>query len=319
MLNGFFGCFACGFLMTAVPKFSQTDSASWYEIIAFLSVTCFGLWPAYADKPPLVFFISALQPSIILFFLLTRIFHRKQNPPYSFIFLFVGLIHWLVSALLSIFIDAEAFKHLHYEGAIACMILGVGSRLIPGILGHLEIVSTQKPIPLYRTLPVTFLLIVISFSMSYFLPESSGGILRALVVSYIGITYWHLQKFPVIRSSLPWSVWIASWMIVLSFLLKAFWQEGLIHISHAFFISGIVLLTLLVATRVLQSHGPKDPSLENSKTLYWVTFLLVLAAATRVSAFLLPHLYLSHLGYSSLILSLAVIIWSIKYLRFILK
>ncbi len=310
--------------MTAVPKFSQTHSASWREIICFLSVTCFGLWPAYADIPTLVYFISASQALIILFFLLTRIFHRKQNPPYSFIFLFVGLILWIVSALLSIFIDAEAFKNLHYEGAIACMILGVGIRLIPGILGHEEIVNGQrqryeKPIPLYQTVPVSFFLIVISFSMSYFLAEIAGGIIRAILVSSIGIFYWRLHKAPVIHSSLTWSLWIASWMIVLSFVLKAFWQEGLIHISHAFFISGIVLLILLVATRVVQSHGPKDPTLEHSKVLYILTFLLVLAAATRVSAFLLPHLYLSHLGYSSFILSLAVIIWSIKYLRFILK
>ena len=324
MLNGFFGCFACGFLMTAVPKFSQTLTASWFEINFFILVTCFGVWAAYSDNSSLVLSISALQPLIILFFLVTRIFHRKQNPPYSFLFLAVGLILWLLSALASIFVDPEAFKSLHYEAAIGCIILGVGSRLIPGILGHVDIVSAQrqrseKLIPLYRAVPLPFLLIILSFLISYFLPETSGQILRALVVFLVGIVFWRLHKAPASRSALTWSIWIASWMIALSFGFKAFWQEGLIHMSHAFFISGIVLLTLLVATRVLQSHGPKEEKLEHSKLLYLITFFLVLSAATRVSAFLLPHLYLSHLAYSSFILSLAVIIWSIKYLRFILK
>ncbi len=310
--------------MTAAPKFSQTLTASWFEIISFILVTCFGVWAAYSDNTDLVFSISALQPLIILFFLVTRIFRRKQNPPYSFLFVFMGLILWLISALASIFVDPEAFKSLHYEGAIGCIILGVGSRLIPGILGHVEIVGAQrqrdeKLIPLYRTIPLSFVFIVSIFLISYFLPEASGQIIRALVVSFVGIVFWRLHKAPASRSALTWSIWTASWMIALSFGFKAFWHEGLIHTSHAFFISGIVLLTLLVATRVLLSHGPKEEKLEHSKLLYLMTFLLLLSAATRVSAFMLPHLYLSHLAYSSFILSLAVIIWSSKYLRFILK
>jgi uncharacterized protein involved in response to NO len=105
----------------------------------------------------------------------------------------------------------------------------------------------------------------------------------------------------------------------LSFVIKAFWTDGLIHISHSFFINGIVLLSLLIATRVLQSHGPKDNKLEQSKILYVVSFFIVLAAATRVSAFLLPDLYLTHLAYSSIMLALGVLVWSFKYLRFVLS
>ena len=66
MLNGFFGCFACGFLMTAVPKFSQALTASWFEIHFFILVTCFGVWAAYLDNSSLVLSLSALQALIIL-------------------------------------------------------------------------------------------------------------------------------------------------------------------------------------------------------------------------------------------------------------
>ena len=42
MLNGFSAFFITGFLMTAVPKFSQTDTANYLEIYSFLVVSFVG-------------------------------------------------------------------------------------------------------------------------------------------------------------------------------------------------------------------------------------------------------------------------------------
>lgn len=322
MLNGFVGCFVGGFLMTAVPKFSQTDTAKKAEIIFYLAVTLLGLVPAHSDQPVGVFLFSSLQPLVLLAFLFKRISKRKVNPPYSFVFIFVGLLLWLLSGVLSAFVDSEAFKHLHYEGAIAAIILGVGSRLIPGILGHVEIVQAQrasyeKVTTILKTIPIHFALLILSFVGSYFLLDEIGAIIRAFVVCVIGFGYWRLWKSPIEKTALTWCIWIAGWLILLSFVLRAVWLEGGIHAGHSFFINGVVLLSLLIATRVLQSHGPKNKDLEQSKILYLTTALIFLAAAVRVCAFIMPELYLSHLGYSSIILSLAVTIWGAKYLRYV--
>lgn len=321
MLNGFTGSFIGGFLMTAVPKFSQTSSASKYEVWVYFLITMLGIIPAYGDRPVAVYLISSLQPLIILIFLFRRITKRKANPPYSFAFIFIGLFLWLISGVFCFFIDSEGFKQLHYEGAIACIILGVGSRLIPGILGHVDIVQTQrniyeKPIPIFQSIPRHFLLLMASFIISYFLPQDIGGIVRALVVTAIGMIYWRLWKSPPTKTKLSWSIWISAWMIVLSFAFKVIWSDLGIHISHSFFINGIVLLSLLIATRVLQSHGPKKPELENKMVIGVVTFLIIFASATRVSAFIMPDLYFTHLAYSSIVLSLAVLLWGAKYLRY---
>jgi uncharacterized protein involved in response to NO len=323
MLNGFSGCFIGGFLMTAIPKFSRTQTASKVEITAYLLVTISGLFFARSEITNAVFICSALQPLVIFSFLLPRISKRQENPPYSFVFIFVGLMLWTVSALASLFLDSELFKHIHYEGAIASIILGVGSRLIPGILGHQDIVAAQKekyeqPVSIIKTIPVPFLALIFSFVASYFSDDLWAHVVRAAVVFIIAIFYWKLGKAPKTKTALTWCLWISSWLITLSFVIKAFWTDGLIHISHSFFINGIVLLSLLIATRVLQSHGPKDNKLEQSKILYWVSFFIVLAAATRVSAFLLPDLYLTHLAYSSLMLAIGVLLWSFKYLRYVL-
>lgn len=321
MLNGFAASFIAGFLMTAVPRFSQTTHARLWEVGLFFLITISGLYFAYHDQEAPVFLFSALQPLCLLLFIFPRFLNRKQNPPYTFIFIFAGLLLWAISGFGSIWGDPEMFKHLHYEGAIASIILGVGSRLIPGILGHVEIVSAQrqiyeKPLPLYKIIPVPFVLLVLFFIVSYFLGEF-GAILRALIVGLIGLFYWRLRQLPVEKTALTYCIWVSAWLIVVSFLSKPFIHEGDIHVSHSFFINGIVLLSLMIGTRVIQSHGPKDKSLETKKILYVITGLIVLAALTRVSAYYLPNVYLTHLAYSSVVLSLAVILWAFRYLRYI--
>lgn len=321
VLNGFVASFIGGFLMTAVPRFSKTIHARPVEVLPFFLVGFIGTVLVHLGFEQATFIVSALQVLMILGFLLLRIFHRQENPPYSFIFIFVGLFLWLISALGSCFHEGDFLNRLHYEGAIAAIILGVGSRLIPGILGHVEIVSAQreryeKPVPILSTVPVIFLSLIVGFVISYSLPSPYAEGVRAFVVGYVGLSYWRLYTLPKSKTSLTYSIWFSSWFIVLSFLLRVFGDEGGIHYSHAFFISGIVLLSLLIGTRVLQSHGPQDKELENWKGLYWVTGFTFLAAVTRVSAYHMPNSYQHHLGYSSALLTIAIVIWGAKYLRF---
>lgn len=322
VVNGFTGLFIGGFLMTAVPRFSQTFFARSFEVGAFLFITLLGLLFSYQGNEKLMFIASGIQPLILLFFIFSRILKRKQNPPYSFVFIFVGLILWSFSAMGSAFFGSEMFAHIHHEGAIAAIILGVGGRLIPGILGHVDIVKFQreqyeKPVSVLTTVPWHFWIIIISFVASYFINEQIGHWVRVVAVLVVALFYWRLYQAPTQRTALTWSIWTSSWLITLSFVLKASWIEGIIHASHSFFINGIVLLCLLIATRVIVSHGPKDNNLENSKVLYVVTFLVFLASATRVTAFLMPEHYLRHLAYASIVLSLALVLWGAKYLRYL--
>jgi uncharacterized protein involved in response to NO len=321
VLNGFMTAFIGGFLFTAVPRFSRTEFASGREVTVLFLLIVSGLIAGFFGSERLVFLASGMTGLWILFFLIRRIRKRKANPPYSFLFLFVGLILWVISGVSSFFGAPEEMKELHYHGAVMAIILGVGSRLLPGILGHTEIVNHQKklyeaPVPLYRTLPAGFALLMLAYICSFFLPPDLSTKVCALVVMIIGLSYWKLSQFPKEKTALTISLWICGWLIVLSYILRALWSEGMIHGSHAFFINGLVLLSFLVATRVIQSHGPQDKNLENWKGLYVVTALIFLASATRVSAYLLPERYLSHLGYASLLLLAAILIWSMKFLRF---
>ncbi len=178
MLNGFVASFIAGFLMTAAPRFSQTESSRFFEIASFMLITLVGLFFAAIDAESIVFFISSVQAFILLTFMLSRIKTRKANPPFSFIFVIVGLGLWLVSGVLCAFTSDSVFTKLHYEGAISAIIIGVGCRLIPAILGHSEIILPQhnfqapgKLKPLYSVIPPVFTLVMLTFVLSYFLSQ----------------------------------------------------------------------------------------------------------------------------------------------------
>ncbi len=322
MINGFCSFFIAGFLMTAVPKFSETPSAHPLEVSGFTFIAFIGLFFSFYNQEALSYMASGFTGLILLLFFLRRLITKKINPPYSFIFIFIGLIFWIFSSFMCAYKPLDTYKDLHSQGAILAIILGVGSRLVPGILGHVDIVQSQRKLyetkkAYLKTIPFWFLLLIFIFILSYFLTNSFGSLLRFLTVFSIALSYWKIYKFPADKTALTWSLWFSCWLIVVSFFISLIWPGGGIHVSHAFFLGGIVLLSLLIATRVLQSHGIKDKKVENYKVLYVISFLIFLAGATRVSAILMPEHYLHHLGYGSMTLVLAVLIWTGFYLRYI--
>lgn len=302
--------------MTALPQFSQTKAATKGEVLFYVIMTLTFIMTG-------LHLASLLQVLCLLFFMFTRIGTRKENPPYTFIFLPIALLFWAIADLNAILNFTEDLNHLHFEGTFLALIIGVGSRLIPGILGHVEIVQNQRQNyenlkPLTQIIPKSFYLLIILYLTAYLSSNVVvSSILKIMVLFYVAVKFWRVHKFPVIRSSLTWSIWIAVWILLLIFTLNPFFAEAGVHYFHGFLISTVTLLTLMVATRVLQSHGPQDKSCENHQKLRWITALIILAGATRVSAYYLPHVYYTHLAYSSLVLSTAVIWWAITYLKFV--
>lgn len=321
VINGFVGCFMGGFLMTAIPQFSQTHKAYRIEVFAYLisSLTVPAL--ILFERPSLAPLFSAFQAFILLLFIATRIFKRKSNPPYTFIFVIIGLGVWIFSSAAQFINPSELYRSLHHEASIAALILGVGARLIPGILGHIDVVQAQKARyedveSLLKTIPPGFMLLVFAFIASFFLQEIQSQWIQACVVGLIATVHWRIHQWPLRKTHLTWSLWVCALSIALSFLMQPLLNEAHIHITHAFFINGVVLLSLLVATRVICAHGP-GVAFENSRWISVMTGLILLSSATRVSAYFLPDSYFTHLGYSSVLLVFAGVLWGVKFLPYI--
>jgi len=322
VLNGFMAMFVGGFLMTAVPKFSRSQAASPIEALLYIANTiAVILMSFWTTEETLLLILSSIQAFQIFFFAFRRFRTTKASPPFTFVFIFLGIVLWILSGFVSDLLPLIPRLSLQYDGAILAIILGIGSKLIPGILGHEDVISIpnsqleQKGF--LRSVPLYFYLLMALYALSFCIDLQIGTALRCLIVFFISMKFWKLYLLPPTKTSLAYCIWISAWLIVFSGFLKAFWIEGYVHAGHSFFINGIVLLSILIATRVLQAHGPKRKELENSKWLYFITFLVALAAATRVSAILMPDNYYRHLAYSSIVLGLALFIWIFKYLKFV--
>lgn len=323
MLNGFVYSFMAGFIFTALPQFASSLAALKREVASFILVTLFGAFTVFfvVDAEQVTYFVSFLQAFILLMFIVLRMRNKEENPPFMYLFLIVGFLLHAVFSLLHISMDISRWS-INDLTPMTLVLMGVGGRLFPGVLGHKNIVKEQRQA--YEqdkrwllTIPVSLYLLVGIMLVSFFVKDSLSHVLQMFVIIIWGVQYCRINKFPVIRSSLTWGIWVSLWMIIFDVILGVVWPEGGIHASHLLFVGGFYSLIHFVATRVLRVHSGKGIELETSKTLWFFLGMVVLAATTRVSAIIFPQVYLSHLGYSASLLMIASFVWAKKYLVFI--
>lgn len=108
---------------------------------------------------------------------------------------------------------------------------------------------------------------------------------------------------------------VAMFSVPAAYLLMAVWPQMTARFLHVLFITGFSLLTFVVASRVVLGHSGQ---VERFRARLWpvtaMTWLLVLAMATRLSADWFPQVYLSHLGYAAVCWALGVVIWAARIL-----
>jgi uncharacterized protein involved in response to NO len=135
------------------------------------------------------------------------------------------------------------------------------------------------------------------------------------VVAYILLRDWKIGRLPKAGTRQGWGIWLSAWMMVSGSLISVYagWK---IHSIHIFYIGGLGLLTLMVATRVTLAHGSKRLLLEStSRVLYPVVAMILAASITRFSAGFLPQSYISHLAYAGGLWGIALVIWGWVFLR----
>lgn len=329
MVGGFFLCFVCGFLMTAAPKFTSSFGPTKADQnISFLLIALLFLSLSFSAK---IYFyaVVCLVFLYLIYFLATRFLQRRSDPPDSFLFVAFGLISGLTGSSL-LFLDqlleVSPFvrtlgRLLFLQAYILCLVLGVGSRLIPALLGWgplpTEVTMRKPQIILFGSAAILFL-------FSFFLEASGQGlssqVLRSVVVTFIAIRFWKIHKLPVRRAYQSWWIWISAYFVVLGHWGVVFFLPYRIHFIHLILVSGLALMTLMIASRVTLSHGKHNMKIEkDSKALFVGALLLCGAGATRASAGIAAHIYQSHLNYASYLWVMGLIIWGWQFLPKIFK
>lgn len=328
MIDGFTLTVVCGFLMTSIPRFTGSNHAKRSEILTVFITLLISAVGAFFSTQSLSFLFSSFTLVSLLCFAGRRFLNKSSNPPYTFVFIGVGLILWLASNFI-LFLNSlswttsiasvEVAQELFSNGAIMCLILGVGGRLIPGILGWQEIVSEQRSVyetqnSFFKLIPVSIWIAVCAFVLSFFLipflPARLCLLARLAVLVFFGMKYWKLWRFPASRSFLTWNLWLSCWCLVLGYLFPLLWGGLGVHVMHVLFIGGFSLLMLLISTRVSLAHSPLGTAAEKtSRGLLVFSALVLTAMFTRVSAILWPQIYLDHLGFAAMTWIAALLVW----------
>ena len=220
-------------------------------------------------------------------------------------------------------------KVCFFDTMVLSLIIGIGGRLIPGILGFQEVVQAQRkvyeaPKPFLSVIPKAVFLLALLFIVSIFLEVIGvtrvGYFLRAIVVTYAGVVFWRIHKKPPEWKWHGFYIMVACWFIVSASWLLVFIGSHQIALKHLSYIGGYSLLTFLVASRVILAHGTSGLGMEKGHFPFTIVGLLIaLAAVTRASANFIPAGYTSHLGFAALCFFVGAIVWGGVFLPKILK
>ena len=323
MMGGFLLSFVLGFLCTAVPKFTNSFPCTKKELIVSVVLVIF-LIISQVMASMQFFRICSFSVFLFLFyFVLRRFLNRKANPPAPFLFVGIGILSGLVGSSI-LFFSQFNFISLNLitlgrlfivQGYILSFVLGIGSRLIPSLLGF-----ASSPDQIQKELSVKVYLILAGFFLITYIIEAFfsaylGMVLRDFVIIFIAVVPWKIFKRPKRKAIHAYGLWISCWFLVLGHVGASLFLGFKMHFMHLFYVGGLSLMTILIATRVTLSHGGYNVGMEiKSKVLYVVVIFFVAAAITRFSAGLLPTQYQSHLLYAAVVWLLGLLTWGVVFI-----
>lgn len=338
MIGGFLFAFASGFLMTAIPRFTGSFPAEIWEIITaavlvFLIILSDGWLLWFPEMRFVEIIISAANILFVMMFAFRRFRKRTHQPPPSFVFVGVGLFLGFLGTIFILFSEMEWFspilgtlgRNMYYQGFMLALILGVGSKLVPALLGWsvnplIELSHGQTRLKLSLAagaLPILLALVFLfSFPLDLLGELNLGAYLRAAVTTVIAFLNWKIHRKPPTSGNLSLWLRVAGMFLVVGLWGNALFINYRVHFLHIALIGGFSLFTILIATRVTLSHGGHDMSLERtSRALKWSALFICCAAMVRLTAPMVAQFYAHHLAYAAVTWSIGLMIWAVVYVR----
>lgn len=301
MLSGLFMSFVSGFLMTAAPRMSGSRHASSSEIVINLILLTTSSGLALAGQTTAASWLAAAQIAYLLVFLVRRIWSRTQRPPVGFVFVPFGLV-WAFAGFL-----LPPGNVALQQAFLLNLIVGIGSRLIPFLtraqLNDPQLAEVRSPARVFMLAGALNLNLV----MSYWMEPRLFYCAQAAILMLAG--WLELAMFRPMR---PFTlqglgIRLSLWAMIFAYVMLAWDPSNQLALLHVLFISGYSVVTLMVATRVVLSHGGHKLEFEvRSPHLAALLVLILLATIGRSIGYLLPAAWLW-------LAALAVWFWSVGW------
>jgi len=283
-VQGFLGCFVAGFLMTAMPRFLGTFSASRMElVISFLPAFFFTLLTVLNHRVPAQAAFLLMMASLIPF-ILRRVAGRTKNPPTSFLLIGFGLTHAILGTSLILWSDfgqqsmtiLGIGRQMLQLGFLLCLVLGIAGNLLPFLMGYSENRPTGSRAVLFHGLTGT--LIFASFLVEAQSPKAAFW-MRAFVASIHLLWFGRIGRKVKAKSIYVYFFWISCWMILAGLWSLALFPNYRLAGLHLIFISGFSLMIFSFGLMVVMSHAGKAIQLTRRLIPLQITGDCVLLAA----------------------------------------
>jgi len=319
LIFGFGAAFVFGFLGTAWPRFLEAEALSLWEVVTVIVGWIIAQSTYALGAIAIGDLMAGLTCLFFLFVLGRRLMGEKREvPPPGFALAFFSIV--LASVTLFAW-SAGLGNHsvelnlllrlLGYQGFLLLPILGVGSYLFGRFFqlpGKAPAIGKSR----HRGLVVwsTAGLVLVSFFIESYLSARGGNAIR-----FGALVLWAGGALPgvwIVRApgTRAWALRFGLILLALAFLCRVIWPSPLFAFQHLLFLGGFCQVILLTADRVVLGHCDDLSSVPpKSRTWQWIVWLMVLTAATRATADLVPSTRVSHHIYAALMLVTILLIW----------
>ena len=319
MFFGFFWSFISGFLMTAVPKMTRTRAATFVEIGASVLLIILQMLLNFLNFIDYSLCVFILQVAAVLFFGVPRILQYGKIPFSGFVFIPVAFLQAAISILIYLGSSAGHFQELKIfwtEALVLNLIFGLGSRLVPVITRVKNAISPDQGTAV-NNWPLSFLVLALlnaGYYSEVFYNKEIGIFLRLLAIATVSIFQFKIFSDVVTSGYLGKMIRTSVLCIFLGQLLSIPKLGMNLSGAHVLYVSGLALMTVLIAFRVILAHGKFDINYELSgKKIPLVAALFVGAAIFR---FLMKSDLTGSLFWITVLLfTFGLIVWMFKFLK----
>ena len=288
MFFGFLWAFVSGFLMTAIPKMTQTSIANIFEIFAAVFLVLLQWVLNLRNMGSVSVGLFALQVFVLILFVGRRFLQRRQIPFEGFVY-FPFALFWGLAGPFSFFLFPQFGSSMLYvfsgQAVILNLICGLGSRLIP-VLSRIPGALMPDAAGQHKRM-IEIGLYAICLNLTFVLEAlgatQAGYLIRAIFISAVAVRYFKVFTRPSVRTYVGWGLKSAVICLIVGYGLLGVFPEGSsLPFLHLVYIGGYSLITLMVATRVTLAHGGYSLELElKSKHIVFIFLILLIGAALR--------------------------------------
>ncbi len=313
-LQAFMMAFAVGFLLTAVPRRTQTPSVSGVEMLALAAALIITTAGALSEQWLISEVAYAGVFVLLAQFAMRRFIGRAagRRPPAAFVMVPIAALHGIVGAVLVAlgeFQNAPPGAEHHgmlliEQGVFLCLAIGIGGLILPLMSGTpppADLGSSPRESRKAIAYATAGTAIFLSLILEQFGFQRVAPLLRAIVVAVglgLGAGAWQLPGKTGIHRKL---VWIAAWMMPLGLLASAIWPDYRVPALHILFIGGFGLMAFGVATHVSLTHlDLQRAALGRPPAIILMGVAFALALLLRFTADSSEN-YFQHLGWASAI------------------